>query len=149
MPISAFPRILGSKLLHALRQSRTKIFGIYGARQVGKTTLVENVLARTRYKVLRINGDRLEHHAALSSRNFCQLHNLVAGYQVMFVDETQCIAEIGVNLKILKEQIPQLKIVITGSSSLDLSQSGERTINRKQVPISTVSIGVTRIKRSL
>jgi hypothetical protein len=46
---------------------------------------------------------------------------LVSGYDAVFVDEAQRIPEIGLNLKILLDNFPKLKIIVTGSSSLDLA----------------------------
>jgi predicted AAA+ superfamily ATPase len=58
---------------------------------------------------------------SLSSRNLDRLTGLVQGYDLLFIDEAQRIPDIGVNLKILHDNLPDLKIIVTGSSSLDLA----------------------------
>ncbi|MEQ1746226.1 MAG: ATP-binding protein [Saprospiraceae bacterium] len=98
-----------------------KVLVLYGARQVGKTTLVREVLKNFSGKVLEINADMVPFLEALSSRNLDRLSALVRGYDLVFIDEAQRIPDIGINLKILHDNLPDLKIIVTGSSSLDLA----------------------------
>lgn len=98
-----------------------KITVLYGARQVGKTTLVRELLGVQKGKILEINADERPYWDVLSSRDFSKLSALVEGYDILFIDEAQRIPDIGINLKILHDRIPELKIIVTGSSSLDLA----------------------------
>ncbi len=108
-----------------------KVILIFGPRQAGKTTLVREVIANFEGRKLEINADELRHIDTLSSRNLDRLTQLVAGYDLLFLDEAQRIPEIGINLKILHDQIPELRIIATGSSSLDLaSQTREPLTGR-------------------
>ncbi len=108
-------RIL-DKLMHS-----NKVVIVYGARQVGKTTLSDEILREMKGKILRINADQQLHHDVLSSRDLSKLKGLVSGYDVLFIDEAQRIPDIGINLKIMHDEIPDLRILVTGSSSLDLA----------------------------
>ncbi|MDX2283484.1 MAG: ATP-binding protein [Bacteroidia bacterium] len=103
-----------------LAQSR-KVLVIYGARQVGKTTLVRELMRPYPGKVLEINADNMPFLEALSSRSLEQLKGLVQGYDLLFIDEAQRVPDIGINLKLLHDQLPQLRIIVTGSSTLDLA----------------------------
>lgn len=94
---------------------------IYGARQVGKTTLVKDLLKELGLKTLEINADEAKYINILSSRDKNKFKSLVSGYEVLFIDEAQRIPEIGINVKILIDSFPELKIILTGSSSLDLA----------------------------
>ena len=95
---------------------------IYGARQVGKTTLVTEIIDEMQVKTLVLNGDqRGDWWEALTSRELPKMNLLLSGYQAIFVDEAQRIPEIGLSLKIILDNFPQLKVVVTGSSSLDLA----------------------------
>lgn len=114
------PRMLQARVTEQL-QVGGKIVLIYGARQVGKTTLVRRVLADLPYQTLAVNADEVRYADVLSSRDLRRLRGLVEGYELLFVDEAQRIPEIGVNLKLLVDHLPQLRIVVTGSSSLDLA----------------------------
>jgi len=98
-----------------------KIQIIYGARQVGKTTLVQSILKELNYKYLEVNADEKLYNEILASRDYDKLKLLIAGYDLLFIDEAQRIENIGINLKILYDRFPYLKIIVTGSSSLEIS----------------------------
>lgn len=91
-----------------------KIVLIYGARQVGKTTLVHEVLGHLPYQTLVVNADEIRYADVLASRDLRRLRGLVEGYELLFVDEAQRIPEIGVNLKLLIDHLPQLRMVVKG-----------------------------------
>lgn len=113
-------RNIRAKLENEL-QKGNKIILLFGARQVGKTTLVQRVLAGVAYRTLSINADELRYTDVLSSRDLRQLRDLTGGYELIFIDEAQRIPEIGINLKLLIDNIPDLRIIATGSSSLHLA----------------------------
>ncbi len=98
-----------------------KIVIIYGARQIGKTTLANQIIARLNLKTLKINADEKKYHSILSSRDFAKMRSLVSGYELLFIDEAQRIENIGINLKILTDNLPELKIIVTRSSSFELA----------------------------
>jgi hypothetical protein len=98
-----------------------KVIVIYGPRQVGKTTLVNQVLSGLDYRVRVVNADELFYRDVLSSQDARQLRELVEGYDVLFVDEAQRVTDIGINLKIIVDQIRDVRVIATGSSSLDLA----------------------------
>ncbi|MFH0749659.1 MAG: ATP-binding protein [Candidatus Gottesmanbacteria bacterium] len=112
-------------LLSILKNEVTKTnkgLVIYGPRQVGKTTLVNDLLSEFQLKTLVLNGDqRGEWWELLTSRELSKLSLLVSGYDIIFIDEAQRIPEIGLSVKILLDNFPKLKVIVTGSSSLDLA----------------------------
>src|SRR3989338_5858365 len=112
-------------LLSILRNGLTetnKGLVIYGPRQVGKTTLINDLLSEFQLKTLILNGDqRGEWWELLTSRALSKLSLLVSGYEIIFIDEAQRIPEIGLSLKIILDNFPKLKVIVTGSSSLDLA----------------------------
>ena len=121
-------------------QKSNKIVIIYGARQTGKTTLSNVVISKFEGKVLKINADELKYVETLSSRDFQKMKLLIEGYDCLFIDEAQRIPDIGINLKIIHDNMPDLKILVTGSSSFDLAnQLNEpltgRTITYKLFPL--------------
>ena len=134
-------RVLEAALVERLSQPNNKVIILYGARQVGKTTLAREALKKIGGRVLEINADRQPYTEILSSRDFEKLKGLVAGYDVLFIDEAQRIPDIGINLKILHDSLPELKIIVTGSSSLDLANRVKepltgRTWTHRLYPIS-------------
>ena len=136
-------RAIEDDIISELQKEDSKIIVIYGARQVGKTTLVQSILDQTDKKVLKINGDRLRDHRDISSRDLNKLQQLVDGFDIVFVDEAQRIPEIGINLKILHDSFKgSLKIIVTGSSSLDLASSIKEPLTgrKKQFTLYPLSI---------
>lgn len=114
------PRYIEKNIIHRLKQS-DKIIILYGARQVGKTTLIETILKKRFGKILEINADQIKYREILSSTDLNQIKRLVSGYDLLFIDEAQQVPDIGLNLKIIKDNIPELKIIATGSSSFELA----------------------------
>lgn len=113
-------RALTNIIIDTLKATNKGII-IYGARQVGKTTLVNEIIKKLNLKTLIINGDQSINIDIISSRDLNKLKALVEGYELLFIDEAQRIPEIGINLKIILDNIPNLKVIVTGSSSLDLA----------------------------
>lgn len=127
---------------------------IYGPRQSGKTILSKEIIARFGLKTLEINGDRTNYIDLISSRDLNKIGLLLSDYQMLFVDEAQRIPEIGINLKIILDNFPDLKVLVTGSSSLDLaSKISEpltgRTWTYRLFPISFLELSTTMSKIEL
>ncbi len=99
-----------------------KIIILYGQRQVGKTTLAKHIFEKiSDKKVLQVNADFNPHTEVFSSRDMEKLRLFVSGFDYLFIDEAQRIPDIGINLKILHDNFPDLRILVTGSSSLDVA----------------------------
>ncbi len=139
-------RLLYNTLVHRLTTTQQVIL-LYGPRQVGKTTLIREVLADISGRKLAVNADLLQYVDVLSSRDLSKLKGLVGGYDLIFIDEAQRIPEIGINLKILHDELPDLKIIATGSSSLDLASKVRepltgRTWSHTLYPISVIELAL-------
>jgi predicted AAA+ superfamily ATPase len=120
MSTSLSARVLDREIFGRLKPGR-EIIVLYGARQTGKTTLVEMVLSKFRGKILSVNANEIRYVDVFSSRDFEKMRLLVAGYDLLFIDEAQRIPDIGINLKILHDRMPELIIIVTGSSSFELA----------------------------
>ncbi|MDE2233615.1 MAG: ATP-binding protein [Patescibacteria group bacterium] len=108
---------------------------IYGARRVGKTVLLEQVRALMKNdKVISFNGDTSEAVNALSTNSEVRLSGLVKDRDVIFVDEAQKIPGISLALKIIIDKYPEKKILVTGSSSLDLSRGAHENLTGRYRP---------------
>ena len=113
-------RALYNRLKEALIHSK-KVILLYGARQTGKTTLVSQIIKDLPYRSITVNADEIRYHDVLSSRDLNKMKMLTDGYELLFIDEAQRIDDIGINLKILHDNLPDLKIIASGSSSLELA----------------------------
>jgi predicted AAA+ superfamily ATPase len=121
--VEAFiPRTIEPKIISRLTGEPRKIVILYGQRQVGKTTLAQHIFEQlVGKKVLDVNADFDPHAEVFSSRDLEKLRLFVAEFDYLFIDEAQRIPDIGINLKILHDNFPSLRIFVTGSSSLDLA----------------------------
>lgn len=109
-----------------------KVLVIYGPRRVGKTTLLRNFLQQTRLKYKLDSGDNIRTQQLLSSQDFAQILPYVEGYDLLAIDEAQNIPNIGMALKIIIDQVPGIRVIVTGSSSFELAgQVGEPLTGRK------------------
>jgi predicted AAA+ superfamily ATPase len=123
-----------------------KVIVLYGARRVGKTTLLKKLLENEpAHKVLFVNGDDIIARQYLESQSINKLRDFVGSKQLLVVDEAQYVNRIGLNLKLIVDHMPEILVVATGSSSFDLARDiGEPLTGRKFVlkmfPLSQIEI---------
>lgn len=98
-----------------------KVVVLYGARQVGKTTLVKTILESSGKKGKYLNGDNPSVVSSLTDKNAEELKNYIGDYELVVIDEAQRVANIGLTLKILVDTYPEIQVIATGSSSFELS----------------------------
>ncbi|RDB07413.1 ATP-binding protein [Runella aurantiaca] len=109
-----------------------KVVVLLGPRQVGKTTLLKEVLAKESAPFLFVSGEDRAVQTWLGSQSIETLRQNIGKHQLLVVDEAQHVPNIGLNLKLLIDHLPHLRILATGSSSFDLSnQTGEPLVGRK------------------
>jgi len=109
-----------------------KVILILGARRVGKTVLVNQLLKTIKEPVLKLNGEDISVHHKLALRSIENYKNIIGSYKFLFIDEAQKIPDIGNKLKLMIDEIADLKIIITGSSALDINKNtGEPLTGRK------------------
>lgn len=97
-----------------------KVLILIGPRQVGKTTLIRS-LCEAEGNYLFINGDDAEDRVLLENAGESKLRNLIGSHKTIFVDEAQRIANIGIILKIIHDQIKGVRVVVSGSSALEIA----------------------------
>lgn len=109
-----------------------KVLVIYGPRQVGKTTLIQDFLSTCQLPYKLDSGDNIRIQSILGSQDFDAIKEYAQGYSLIVIDEAQRIPNVGQGLKILVDQIPGIQIIATGSSSFELAgQMGEPLTGRK------------------
>jgi uncharacterized protein len=104
-----------------------KIITIYGARRVGKTTLVK-MLQEKFPNSMYLNCDEPDIQEKLTNKTSTELKNLIHGAKVVFIDEAQRVRNIGLTLKLMIDNITETQIVVTGSSCFDLSNKITETL---------------------
>lgn len=105
---------------------------LLGPRQAGKTTLIEHLLAQREEKILKLNADEPDVRELLNKCTSTRLRSLLGANRVLFVDEAQRVPDIGLTLKLVTDQIPEVQVIATGSSALELNaRTAEPLTGRK------------------
>lgn len=150
-----------SRLLQKTIESRLfagKAIIVIGARQVGKSTLFKFILEKQDYKALQLNCDEPEVRDMLSNINTAELRLLIADNRIVVIDEAQRVENIGMTLKLITDNFPEVQLLVTGSSSFELQDKlNEPLTGRKYeyhlYPISTAELmasnGLLGVKQTL
>ena len=150
-----------SRLLQKTIESRLfagKAIIVIGARQVGKSTLFKLILEKQDCKALQLNCDEPEVRDMLSNINTAELRLLIADNRIVVIDEAQRVANIGMTLKLITDNFPEVQLLVTGSSSFELQgKLNEPLTGRKYeyhlYPISTAELmasnGLLGVKQTL
>ena len=128
-----------------------KVVVIYGPRRCGKTTLLNKFLEETKDKYILINGEDITVQKNLNSQSIEKLKSFIGENKLLAIDEAQKIKNIGLNLKLIVDNIKGVKVIATGSSSFDLAKNiGEPLTGRKYTlklfPLSQMEIGAAENK---
>lgn len=102
---------------------RKKVLIILGARQTGKTTLIKKILADKNDTTLLLNADLPIVQQQLGNPSLNDLRQLFGKAKLIFIDEAQRIQNIGITLKIIVDEIPDIQLIVTGSSAFELSNT--------------------------
>lgn len=109
-----------------------KVVVLYGARRTGKTTLLKAYLKSEQTPYLFVSGEDIAVQNYLASCSVEKLKAFLGKNQLLVVDEAQQVPDIGVNLKLIVDHIPGIKVIATGSSAFDLARNiGEPLTGRK------------------
>ena len=115
------PRDLEKSVKNSLFQGKVVI--IYGARQVGKTTLVKNILREYPRDGGYFNCEIHSVARALSRPEPEAIKEFFGPLKLVVLDEAQKIPRIGTILKVMVDECPEIQIIATGSSSFELADS--------------------------
>ena len=113
-----FTRSLQSVIENRLHQKKAII--LIGARQVGKSTLFDNIVKQIQLPTLTLNCDEPETRQILTDINSKQLALLIGKNKVVVIDEAQRVDNIGMTLKLITDNFPDIQLLATGSSSFEL-----------------------------
>ncbi len=133
-------RILEEKIEKNLFKG--KVIILYGARQTGKTTLVKSLYNRLNDGLddeflnsakskssssltgsIYLNCDEPDIKDALTDKTSTELKYFIGNHKLVIIDEAQRVKNIGLTLKLLTDNFPDMQIIATGSSSFELSNS--------------------------
>jgi predicted AAA+ superfamily ATPase len=89
-----------------------------GARQTGKTTLLKHIFPEN---VLWLNGDEPEVRNLFVHISAARFKALIGKHRTVVIDEAQRIEDIGLKIKLITDNLPEIQLVATGSSSFELA----------------------------
>jgi len=113
------PRFLEKTISESLFMGKAIV--LYGARQVGKTTLVRSILSKYPDSGKYLNCEIHSINSNLSVPEPERIKNFLGGAKLVVLDEAQYIPNTGKILKLIVDTIPQIQIIATGSSGFDLA----------------------------
>lgn len=108
-----------------------KVVIIYGARRVGKTILMKEIVNNFNGKIMLLNGEDFDVQTLLANRSVANFRHILSGIDLLAIDEAQNIPDIGSVLKLIVDEIPTIRVIASGSSSFDLlNKTGEPLVGR-------------------
>ncbi len=123
-----------------------KVIVLMGARRIGKTFLLKEIIKKIKEPYILFNGEDIGSQEVLKARSISNYKRLMGTKKLFIIDEAQKVPDIGNILKLMIDEIKGLKIIATGSSTFDLyNQIGEPLTGRKitfqMFPLAQMEIG--------
>ncbi|MGM9674741.1 MAG: ATP-binding protein [Bacteroidaceae bacterium] len=128
--MKAIKRILQAEVERRIKPQ--KVMLLFGARRVGKTILLKEIVSGWQQgRVLLLNGESMDTTRALENKTAANYRQLFGGVSLLAIDEAQHIPDIGMKLKFIVDELPDISVIATGSSSFELhNQAGEPLVGR-------------------
>ena len=131
-----------------MRMKPQKVMLVFGPRRVGKTFLLRQIVQSFSGKSLVLNGEDADSAALLEPVSIANYRHVLQNVELLAIDEAQHIPDIGRKLKLIVDEIPDIRVVASGSSSFDLkNQAGEPLVGRSTqftlLPFSQQEIATT------
>lgn len=102
------------------RLFKGKAIVLIGARQVGKTTLLKEIFP-TQDGVLWFNADDLPVRDFFSNVTIERYRSMIGKNRIVVIDEAQRIENVGIKMKLITDNFPNVQLIVTGSSSFELA----------------------------
>jgi len=125
-----------------------KVLIIYGARQVGKTTLLKSFLEQSDLKHQFYTGDDYSFSADFAKCELRLIKQMVSGLDLLVIDEAQKVENIGTALKLVVDHFPDKYVIVTGSSSFDLANSTEEPLTGRKNVVTLYPISIKELGKS-
>ncbi len=139
-----YPRDITSPINYWIEKNEIVI--LYGARQVGKTTLLREILKDKRNAII-LNCELPTVADILESKDLSQIKSLFEDNIIIALDEAQKITNIGSILKLIYDELPQYKIIATGSSSFELANKISEPLTGRNIKFRLYPLSLNEIKQ--
>jgi len=126
-----------------------KVLVLYGPRQVGKTTLANDLISSVSLRSRLVNADELMYREPLGSQNRQLLSEVLGDAELLVIDEAQRVANIGINLKILIDNHPNAIVIATGSASFDLANKISEPLTGRTLTFNLFPVSYPEIRQTI
>ena len=123
-----------------------QIIVIYGARQVGKTTILREMEKKYAGDTVYLNCDEPDIREKLTDKTSTELKDATNGKKLVLIDEAQRVKNIGLSLKLLVDNFPEIQIIATGSSSFELSNAISEPLTGRKIEFHLYSLTLTELE---
>jgi len=134
------PRKLLNPIFERLGNGKALI--ILGPRQSGKTTLLNMIAREASVPFLLLDCDEPDIRKLLETPTSTALKNLIGKNKLVMIDEAQRIKNIGLTLKLIIDKIKWVKLVVTGSSALELADEINEPLTGRKIEYFLLPISV-------
>ena len=124
-----------------------KVIVVIGPRQVGKSTLLKQILDNREEPFLSVNCDEPEVKEMLDNPNSEELRFLIGNNRLLLIDEAQQVPNIGMTLKRIADNFPDVQALVTGSSSFDLQNKLNEPLTGRKFEYNLFPISVSELYR--
>ncbi len=118
---------------------------IYGARQVGKTTLAEKIARQVDPNFKYVDCYELANRLTLASQDSQVLKKFIGDNKIVILDEAQRVENIGLNLKILHQYCPNTQFIATGNSSFDLANKINEPLTGRNIKFELYPLSIAEL----
>ena len=108
-----------------------KALFLYGPRQCGKTTLIKRLTAAYGDDILWLNGDNPDTRNTLFEITTAGWRRLLGNRKILVLDEAQHIENVGMALKLVTDELPEVQVIASGSSSFELMNRTAEPLTEK------------------
>ena len=95
---------------------------VYGPRQSGKTTMIKHIIEAHGDDTLWLNGDSPDIKDMLENVTVTKWKAILGNKKIVVIDEAQRITNIGLSMKLLVDELPEIQLIATGSSAFELAE---------------------------
>ncbi len=139
-------RHIQTKVEKALSQQLVAI--VYGARQTGKTTLAKQI-AKKYLNPLYLTCDDPVVVSNLSGRSGPELKSYIGNADLVIIDEAQRVENIGISIKLIHDSHPEIPLLVTGSSSLDLANKISEPLTGRSAEFILYPLSISEVSSSI
>lgn len=133
-----------SSVLQWLKPQRAVL--IKGARRTGKTELVKQIREQFEGKTEYLNAEDADVQNMLSQRTIQNYRNLFSKADLLIIDEAQVIPEIGLKVKLILDEVENIRVLLTGSSSISLTESSGEPLTGRKIDVELYPFSLAELK---